>query len=120
MSCAHCTTAPLASTRAETSRRRLPMPGMPKRRYSMVLVLAAALASCSDREIPTVAAPGRANPMLVSVPNVFTQLSPGIYHTCALRTDGTAECWGYNGNGQAPATRTALAGTFTQVSTGYN
>ncbi|MGH8557933.1 MAG: RCC1-like domain-containing protein [Methylococcales bacterium] len=28
-------------------------------------------------------------------------LSVGVYHACALRTDGTLACWGRNGSGQA-------------------
>ena len=27
-------------------------------------------------------------------------ITAGAYHTCALATAGTVECWGYNGNGQ--------------------
>jgi alpha-tubulin suppressor-like RCC1 family protein len=42
-------------------------------------------------------------------------VSAGGYHTCALRTDGTLACWGYNAYGQA----TPPAGTFSQVSAGY-
>ncbi len=30
----------------------------------------------------------------------FTQLALGAYHTCGLTRDGTAYCWGRNGNGQ--------------------
>ena len=30
----------------------------------------------------------------------LAQVSAGLYHTCALATDGTAACWGYNVNGQ--------------------
>ena len=29
----------------------------------------------------------------------IAQVSAGIYHTCALATDGTAACWGLNGTG---------------------
>src|SRR5262249_48794973 len=29
-----------------------------------------------------------------------SQISSGIFHTCARKTDGTAWCWGYNANGQ--------------------
>jgi hypothetical protein len=29
-----------------------------------------------------------------------TQVSAGIWHTCAIRSDGTLACWGHNGNGQ--------------------
>ncbi|MFA7209708.1 MAG: fibronectin type III domain-containing protein [Parcubacteria group bacterium] len=29
-----------------------------------------------------------------------SQISAGYYHTCALKTDGTAYCWGYNNSGR--------------------
>ena len=42
-------------------------------------------------------------------------LSSGVAHTCGLRADGTAVCWGWNDHGQA----TAPAGeTFTAISSG--
>ena len=44
----------------------------------------------------------------------FTTISAGYRHSCALRTDGTAECWGHNFSGEA----TAPAGTFTTISAG--
>ena len=42
------------------------------------------------------------------------QVSAGGYHSCGLKNDGSVDCWGYNGNGQA----TDQAGPFTQVSAG--
>ena len=41
-------------------------------------------------------------------------MSAGGYHTCGLRTDGSAACWGWNTDGQA----TPPAGTFTSISAG--
>ncbi|MEA2591211.1 MAG: hypothetical protein QOD62_1042, partial [Actinomycetota bacterium] len=41
-------------------------------------------------------------------------ISSGLYHTCALKSDGTATCWGLNGSGQA----TAPGGTFVSISSG--
>ncbi|MBL8252925.1 MAG: M6 family metalloprotease domain-containing protein, partial [Candidatus Competibacter sp.] len=42
-------------------------------------------------------------------------VSAGHYYTCGLRIDGTAACWGYNGQGQA----NSPTGVFAQVSAGY-
>jgi hypothetical protein len=44
----------------------------------------------------------------------FTAVSAGDHHTCGLRTDGAAECWGDDGGGRAtpPATRVAPTATF--------
>jgi cysteine-rich repeat protein len=39
----------------------------------------------------------------------------GDYHNCAIRNDGTAACWGWNGSGES----TAPGGTFLQVAAGY-
>src|ERR1700704_1738571 len=41
-------------------------------------------------------------------------ISSGLYHTCALKSDGTATCWGLNGSGQS----TAPGGTFVAISSG--
>ena len=47
----------------------------------------------------------------------FTAVSSGEHHTCGLRSDGSAVCWGWNRDGQA----TAPAGeTFTAVSSGWS
>jgi hypothetical protein len=48
----------------------------------------------------------------------FTQVDASGTHTCALRSDGVVECWGWNGIDQAPATRAALSGSFTQITAG--
>ena len=42
------------------------------------------------------------------------RLTAGNGHTCGVRTNGTATCWGYNGHGQA----TAPTGTFTTLTAG--
>jgi alpha-tubulin suppressor-like RCC1 family protein len=44
----------------------------------------------------------------------FAQVSAGWQHTCAVKSDGTVACWGYNGYGET----TPPAGTFIQVTVG--
>ena len=44
----------------------------------------------------------------------YIAVSAGGLHTCAIRTNGAIECWGWNGYGQS----TAPAGSFTAVSAG--
>ena len=45
----------------------------------------------------------------------FTAISAGGYHTCSLREDGAAVCWGDNGNEQS----SPPDGTFTAINPGY-
>ena len=54
----------------------------------------------------------RSRPELGSV----TQITAGGYHTCAIKTDGTPVCWGYNGYGQT--TIPADLGSVTQITAG--
>jgi Regulator of chromosome condensation (RCC1) repeat len=54
---------------------------------------------------------------LIAAPQAFAaykQITAGYYHTCGLKTDGSAICWGWNNYGQT----TVPAGTFTQLSAG--
>jgi alpha-tubulin suppressor-like RCC1 family protein len=39
-------------------------------------------------------------PVTVLTPSVFTQVSAGGVHTCAVTTGGTVSCWGRNSEGQ--------------------
>jgi alpha-tubulin suppressor-like RCC1 family protein len=45
-------------------------------------------------------------PVAVSGGLTFTALSVGYFHACGLTSDGSAYCWGDNGNGQLGATTT--------------
>jgi alpha-tubulin suppressor-like RCC1 family protein len=40
------------------------------------------------------------NPVPVTGPNGFSQISSGAFHTCALNSVGAAFCWGDNSSGQ--------------------
>ena len=51
-----------------------------------------------------------------NVEGVFTQVSAGTNHTCALRPDGTIHCWGNNSHGQAEDSQPGMK--YTQVSAG--
>ena len=52
----------------------------------------------------------------------FTQIAAGRFHTCGLRADGTAYCWGDNSRGQIGSgppgpndSPTQVPGRFTQT-----
>ena len=49
------------------------------------------------------------------VPGLVKQVSAGQYHTCALRNDGTAFCWGSNASGQSAPPSATL---FSQIDSG--
>lgn len=52
---------------------------------------------------------------LTGIPSgVFTEVSAGAFHTCAIRSDGTLACWGLDLDGQA----TPPTGTFISVGAG--
>lgn len=50
-----------------------------------------------------------------SMPKRYTQVSTGTAHSCGLKSDGSAACWGDNSAGQAPAN---LVGPFTHIAAG--
>jgi alpha-tubulin suppressor-like RCC1 family protein len=72
---------------------------------------------------------GRTTPVKVSGISNAVQISAGRLHTCAVLSDGTARCWGYNATGQigdsttaqrvSPATVQNLAGAKA-IGAGYN
>ncbi len=59
----------------------------------------------------------RLNPTQVSVPAAtgWRQVSAGLNHTCAVRTDATLYCWGANGSGQLGLGDTTTRTSPTQV-----
>jgi alpha-tubulin suppressor-like RCC1 family protein len=62
-------------------------------------------------------------PVIVSGLSNVTQIAPGKYHTCALRSDGTVWCWGDNTYGQLGNNSTTDSHTPVEVrgvgGTGY-
>ena len=71
-------------------------------RYAASLCVAAVLAACNETSAPILR-----YPLLDEVgQSDWTTVSVGAEHTCALRTDGTAYCWGSNQYGQLGATVT--------------
>ena len=56
----------------------------------------------------------------------YAQVAAGKYHTCALLTDGTPECWGWFANGQTTVPRDfpeqilRSPGNRAPVATGYS
>ena len=47
-------------------------------------------------------------------PQGFTAITAGTGHSCGLRTGGTAQCWGYDGDGEADVP----LGAFTAITAG--
>lgn len=90
-------------------------------RRLQLLTFAASLlfaVACNDvTSPPESAGPDLRTPQhTLVIPSTTPQISSGGYHTCALKTDATLECWGRNDFGQAtvPAGLTSIA----QVSSG--
>ena len=94
------------------------------RLLALAVPLLAALGCKDVTAPPTPAVRGiRAQQLALATPSTTPQVSAGYAHACALKTDGTVVCWGYNGtvgtataSGQAtvPAGLTSVA----QVSAG--
>ena len=69
---------------------------------------------CSPRSGPGGGPRGNAYGQANPPEGTFTAISAGGTHTCGIRTNGTATCWGNNSDGQAAAP----GGTFTAISAG--
>src|SRR3989442_9515361 len=63
--------------------------------------------------------PGTAQPVVVLGITSATAIAAGAYHTCALLSGGTVECWGRNGQGQLGDGTFNQSTTPVQVQTGF-
>ena len=70
------------------------------------------------RHFPTTATTGawlNSSPLTLNTPEqTFTAITAGQDHTCGLRSNGTATCWGSNKRWQA----TPLTGPFAAITAG--
>jgi alpha-tubulin suppressor-like RCC1 family protein len=92
---------------------------------SFIQVAASSAYTCGLRDDEAVECWGEIatiNPPPV-MPRGYVQIAGGRDHTCALVSagvvNGVVECWGSNTYGQAPATKAAATGSFTQVDGGF-
>ena len=90
------------------------------RMWSLVVPLLAVLA-CHDATAPSVTNPQICAtaqvPRALVTPSTTPQLGTGYYHACALKTDATVICWGYNSHGQT--TVPAGLSSVVQLSVGH-
>jgi len=90
-----------------------------------LLLAALALAACRDEATAPTDPP---SPAVAAASLVWTQVTVGAQHTCALASNGRAYCWGYGGGGRLGTgaipldlpTPTRVAGglQFAQISAG--
>ena len=71
----------------------------------------------SDTDLGTsVSVSDMGNGLPEAAPAGLAAVSAGYWHSCGMRTDNTAVCWGYNEESRADAP----SGTFITVSAGYS
>ena len=84
------------------------------KKFLCVLTLIAATAAIGLAAF-LVTSPGRVDEAEATfIEGAFSQVSAGRYHNCAVKSDRTLVCWGFNSHGQS----TPPEGTFMQVSGG--
>ena len=81
---------------------------------SLLLILGLFLSPSGLATVQAAGGPLAADEAAISSPFQPETLSAGYYHTCAIRSDGTLNCWGDNSYDQIALP----AGTFTQVGAG--
>src|SRR5687768_3566412 len=102
--------------------RHSPRPSTRVQRFSLSLTAAALVIAFSvscGRDVVGPASVDMSAPLLATVagPTASPMVAAGLEHTCALKSDATVVCWGYNGFGQTDVP--AGLGDVTQVSLGF-
>ena len=87
---------------------------------AIAIVAAALVTACTETPSPVEPAtlPARVQPLIVDAAGSFHRVAADFYDTCAIRSDGAAECWGQYLGG-AGSVNVATTSTFVGVSVGY-
>ena len=104
-----------------TERESAMPPSSPALRWAILLavLLIAVVTGCSEDAAPTSGPTAKQPTAPTAAPTLlshfsFVSVSAGETHSCGIRIDGPAECWGNNGFGRA----TPPDGPFASVSAG--